>query len=283
MELTPGALRETTFRTALRGYNVDDVDEFVEGVSAGVGELLEQVRLSSDRASTAERRAKATIAASEESMKRTLSQAKKLAEAMVAEARREARRVTEQARLAVEKLAASAQDEAGTEEPGEVDVDEVDDVEHKRAEAAELWAAARAEADELRAAARAEADELRAAARAEAEELRATARAEADVAAGVAANVASAPQADPVAPPLEVTTSRPAPDLGAEVERVRLVLVEALAALGRPSTPEPTTVSDVDPSLRLDDVPVMLEPALIDAPVEETPAEEISSERERWS
>jgi len=112
MDLTPGELRETTFRNALRGYNVDDVDEFVEGVSAGVEELLEQVRLATERASAAERRAKATVAASEDAMKRTLRHAKKLAEAMVAEARQEARRVVGEARLAAEKTRAGAQEAA---------------------------------------------------------------------------------------------------------------------------------------------------------------------------
>src|SRR4051794_19758480 len=96
MDLTPAALREATFRGALRGYNVDDVDEFVEQVAAGVGELLEELGVATERATTAERRAK-ELAGSEDAMRRTLVHAQKLADAVLAEARQEAARITEEA------------------------------------------------------------------------------------------------------------------------------------------------------------------------------------------
>ncbi len=110
MELTPEALRETTFRGVLRWYYVDDVDEFVERVSVGVGELLEQVRLASERAAAAERRAKEVISAEDE-LKRELEEARNKAEALVAEAQQEAARIEAEAGQRAEQVRAGAQEE----------------------------------------------------------------------------------------------------------------------------------------------------------------------------
>jgi len=62
MDLTPGALRDTTFRGALRGYNVSDVDEFVERVAVSVDELIAQLRQASARTTAAERQAASAAA-----------------------------------------------------------------------------------------------------------------------------------------------------------------------------------------------------------------------------
>ena len=113
MDLTPAGLRETTFRGALRGYNVDDVDEFVERVADGVGELLEQVRLASQRAAAAERRAKEVVS-SERAVKGTLVEAQRRAEAVVAEARQRAARIEAEARQGAAQLRAEAEAERVT-------------------------------------------------------------------------------------------------------------------------------------------------------------------------
>ena len=112
MNLTPDALRETTFRGALRGYNVDDVDEFVERVSDGVGQLLEQVRLASERAAAAERRAREVVSYEDEA-RRTLVEAQTRAEALVAEARQEAARIEAEANEGGAQVRAAAQEEVG--------------------------------------------------------------------------------------------------------------------------------------------------------------------------
>jgi cell division initiation protein len=91
MDLTPDELRKVTFRstTLAKGYSVTDVDEFVEQVAAGIGELLDQLRSATERVGRAES-SLAESRTSEETVQRTLLHAQKLADAVLAEARQEA-------------------------------------------------------------------------------------------------------------------------------------------------------------------------------------------------
>lgn len=57
MDVTPESVRAATFKGALRGYKVEDVDAFVEQMALGVGKLLEQLRIEAERAVAAERSA----------------------------------------------------------------------------------------------------------------------------------------------------------------------------------------------------------------------------------
>src|SRR4029453_738770 len=57
MELTPQALHAVEFREARRGgYNTRDVDDFIERVAAGVGQLQERMREAQARAESADAR-----------------------------------------------------------------------------------------------------------------------------------------------------------------------------------------------------------------------------------
>lgn len=54
MEVSSATLRDIEFRLELRGYNKDDVDEFLERVAAGIELLQERVREAAARAAKAE-------------------------------------------------------------------------------------------------------------------------------------------------------------------------------------------------------------------------------------
>src|SRR5918997_6946972 len=57
MELTPQALHDVEFREARRGgYNTRDVDDFLERVAIGVGQLQDRLREAYHRAEAAEAR-----------------------------------------------------------------------------------------------------------------------------------------------------------------------------------------------------------------------------------
>lgn len=54
MEVSSATLRDIEFRLELRGYNKDDVDEFLERVAAGIELLQDRIRESAGRATQAE-------------------------------------------------------------------------------------------------------------------------------------------------------------------------------------------------------------------------------------
>jgi len=249
MDLTPDALRETTFRGALRGYNVDDVDEFVEKVAAGMAELLDQLRLASERAVAAERRAK-EVTTSDDAMRRTLGHAQKLAEAVLAEARQEAARLNEEALQAGAQLRASVKEEVGAERVA---------TEAARADAEKV----RSEVRAVRAQQVAEADVHRQAALKEIEAERAVARRQLE---GLVANAAARIDVDLLAEVDRLHGVREALQLDVAIltswmhdqrDSVRTVLVETLAAVDRAApADDPPPVSDVDTSVRLAGLPV---------------------------
>ena len=100
MDLTPESLRAVEFRgtRASKGYNHVDVDEFVAKVAAGVGELLEQIRLTAERATQADLE-NVGLREAEDAMRRTLVHAQKLADALLAEAGQEAARLREESEV----------------------------------------------------------------------------------------------------------------------------------------------------------------------------------------
>jgi cell division initiation protein len=95
MDLTPKLLTDIEFREAWRGYNREDVDEFLERVAVGVGELQQLVAELRERASTAERRL--LERSDEDEIRRTLVLAQRTAEASISEARAEAERLVGEA------------------------------------------------------------------------------------------------------------------------------------------------------------------------------------------
>jgi DivIVA domain-containing protein len=121
MDLTPQVINEVEFSMARRGYDPDQVDEFLEKVAVAVGELQEHVAELRDRVGASERRAaeaerraadrpervvqasapapemSAAAEAELETLKRTLVLAQRTADAAVREAEDDARRIVAEA------------------------------------------------------------------------------------------------------------------------------------------------------------------------------------------
>jgi DivIVA domain-containing protein len=72
MDITPQLLKEVKFSESWRGYDRDEVDEFLERVGAGVAQVQGRLRESIDRAEAAEARAVALGGRSEAQLNRLL-------------------------------------------------------------------------------------------------------------------------------------------------------------------------------------------------------------------
>lgn len=150
MELTPKLLTDDVdFRIAFRGYDQDEVDDFLERVAEAVGQLLEQLNQAVDRARSAESRlqkaqlaaattkprdevaeepgaaapvaevsaeekaaAKAVEADLNDELRRTLVLAQRTADTAIAEAREEAERIAAEAAERAQSLLSEADAEA---------------------------------------------------------------------------------------------------------------------------------------------------------------------------
>ena len=129
MELTPQTLHAVEFREARRGgYNTRDVDDFIERVASGVGQLNERVREAQARADSAESRLVevqrdveelrrrpapvAEVSETDETLRRTLVLAQRTADATIKEAKEEANRVLSEAREEAARTRAEAEAEA---------------------------------------------------------------------------------------------------------------------------------------------------------------------------
>src|SRR5690606_3704096 len=187
MELTPQILHAVEFREARRGgYNTRDVDDFIERVAAGVGELQERIRQAMARAEAAEARLLETqrmleeaqrrpapapappppagdTAETDEILRRTLVLAQRTADTTIKEAREEANRILAAARDEVGSLQQQAEQEArdgvrDARERAEAEVDELlatrdrlaHDVEVLRDHLVDVREAVRASAESLR-------------------------------------------------------------------------------------------------------------------------------------
>ena len=95
MELTPRLLTEVEFSEQWRGYNHNEVDDFLERVAAAVAELLERLREANERSSTAERRL--LERAEDDEIRRTLVLAQRTASTALEEAQSEAARIVSEA------------------------------------------------------------------------------------------------------------------------------------------------------------------------------------------
>ena len=127
----PGAaldsLRTVEFRQTLRGYHIDDVDEYLERVAVEAEALQEQLRLASermrqatDRIAQLEQRPERApqqqppTAATEESLQRTLQLAQKFVDQTQAEAEAQARTMLEEAQQRAQSLVHDAEERART-------------------------------------------------------------------------------------------------------------------------------------------------------------------------
>ena len=107
MEVTSRMLREVEFRDQLRGYNHDDVDEFLERVAEGIDALQERLRQAIERANRAEQRANSVAKAQQsappapvaepglddDTLKRTLLLAQRTADMAIKEAHEKAEKI----------------------------------------------------------------------------------------------------------------------------------------------------------------------------------------------
>jgi DivIVA domain-containing protein len=108
MDVSPRALRAVTFRVALRGYNVDDVDQFLERVAEGVAALQAKLDDALSRAERADAERQAATGG-EDAVQRTLVLAQRTADLAIKEAKEEAARLVADARQTAERLAEEAQ------------------------------------------------------------------------------------------------------------------------------------------------------------------------------
>lgn len=110
MDLSPKLLTEIRFREQWRGYNPEEVDEFLERVAAGLEETQHRLAEALERASNAERRL--LERSDEDEVRRTLVLAQRTAVTAMEEARTEADRMVSETEARCRKLVAEAESQA---------------------------------------------------------------------------------------------------------------------------------------------------------------------------
>jgi DivIVA domain-containing protein len=119
MELTVDTLRSAVFAPAWRGYDMANVDEFVNEVAIGVQQLHDRVHTLTVRAERAESRlggendetVKRTLVLAQRAADLVVTEAKAIAERIISDAHRDAARIAEEANVAATRRA----DQAGAE------------------------------------------------------------------------------------------------------------------------------------------------------------------------
>jgi cell division initiation protein len=112
MDISAKVLREVEFRDRLRGYDTDEVDDFLERAAVGFDELMGQLQAANERAERAERQASEMPIGDDESIKRTLVLAQRTADMAVKEAQAEADAILSEARAAAAGMLAEARESA---------------------------------------------------------------------------------------------------------------------------------------------------------------------------
>ena len=108
MELTPEAVRRAEFGRAWGGYDMREVDSFLEEIGNGVDELHARIREVTLRAERAESRGGGL----DDTIKRTLTLAQRAADLVVSEAKGVAERTTGEATAHAARVVAEAKDAA---------------------------------------------------------------------------------------------------------------------------------------------------------------------------
>jgi len=122
MDVTPQVINEVEFHQKMRGYDPDEVDDFLERVAVAVGQLTERLQETEARAAAADRHAQdlerqlrdagdrpAATDDDTETIRRTLVLAQKTADAAVKEARDEAQRTVDEAKEKADSMVSEAQ------------------------------------------------------------------------------------------------------------------------------------------------------------------------------
>lgn len=124
MDVTPQLIEQIDFAEKFRGYDPDQVDDFLERVGAAIAELTKNVHEATQRAERAEadlrnlpdagRTPVAAMSDEEEAMQstRTLMMAKRTADAAIADAREEAQKLVADARGTADQQVRDARTEA---------------------------------------------------------------------------------------------------------------------------------------------------------------------------
>lgn len=124
MDVTPQVINEVEFHQKMRGYDPDEVDDFLERVAVAFEQLQERTRSADQRALAAEQRATdaprpdpaAAAAPSEaeetETIRRTLVLAQRTADAAIKDAQDEARRILDAVQEQSQRQQAEAQEQA---------------------------------------------------------------------------------------------------------------------------------------------------------------------------
>jgi cell division initiation protein len=112
MEISARVLREVEFNSSLRGYNTDEVDEFLEQVADGVDRLQAEAKAAIERADNAERTAHDRTGGfdDDDSIRRTLVLAQRTADLAIREAQEEAGQILDRARGEAETLVTEARE-----------------------------------------------------------------------------------------------------------------------------------------------------------------------------
>ncbi len=113
MEISARVLKEVEFNSSLRGYNTDEVDEFLEQVAAAVERLQAEAKAAAERVEQAELSSRdRTGIEDDDSIRRTLVLAQRTADLAVKEAQQEADEIRSQAREEADTLVSDARDSA---------------------------------------------------------------------------------------------------------------------------------------------------------------------------
>jgi DivIVA domain-containing protein len=133
MDVSAKMLREVEFRDRLRGYDTDEVDEFLEKVAIGVDELAAQLTVANDRLAEAQRQQREAPVESggssgvgdDDLLRRTLVLAQRTADLAISEAQAEADQLLRHARVeadqVIEQARASALEMRSEAEQGMLD------------------------------------------------------------------------------------------------------------------------------------------------------------------
>lgn len=109
MDVSPQTIRAVEFRERLRGYNQDDVDQFLERVAAGIEILQQRLRDANERAARAEQ---AKQVDGDDALRRTLALAQQTADLAIQEARDQAARLVERGEEQGRAIVAEAEEQA---------------------------------------------------------------------------------------------------------------------------------------------------------------------------
>jgi DivIVA domain-containing protein len=111
IEVSARTLREVEFREKLRGYNQDDVDEFLERAASGVELLHDRLRQAMERAMRAEQRV-SDLPDDDDALRRTLVLAQRTADMAVKESQQQARETLVNAQAQARTMVVEAEERA---------------------------------------------------------------------------------------------------------------------------------------------------------------------------